>query len=41
MRIMKSYGFMGREKEKPANRKRLRKEVARIEAEFSARSKRK
>ena len=38
-RIMKSYGFTGKDKEKPTNRKRLRQEVARIKTELSRRTK--
>lgn len=37
IRIMKSHGFIGKEKEKPENRKRLRKEIARMETELSRR----
>ncbi len=37
MRIMVSHGFIGKDKEKPTNRKRLRQEVARIETELSRR----
>ncbi len=36
-RIMKSHGFIGKDKEKPTNRKRLRQEIARIETELSRR----
>lgn len=37
MRISISYGFIGKEKEKPTNRKRLRQEIARIKTELSRR----
>lgn len=40
-RMMKSYGLMGREKELPANRKRLRQEIAKILVEMSRRTKEK
>ena len=36
-RIMISHGFIGKDKEKPTNRKRLRQEIARIETELSRR----
>ena len=38
-RIMVSHGFIGKDKEKPTNRKRLRQEVARIKTELSRRTK--
>ncbi len=37
MRIMVSHGFIGKDKEKPTNRKRLRQEIGRIETELSRR----
>ncbi len=38
-RIMKSHGFIGKDKEKPTNRKRLKQEIARILTELSRRTK--
>ena len=38
IRIMVSHGFIGKDKEKPTNRKRLRQEIARIETELSRRT---
>lgn len=37
MRVMQSYSLMGESKEDPRNRKKLRREIARIKTELNSR----